>query len=271
MVVLLKKERVLQIIKIITVFLIFFASVAAAVTALWLYNTKGDFVTAVKNDVFLAPKLFGYTVLIMFLSSILYTPLSFGISNCFLSKDGFSVKALFFIFLKPKLLFKAVLMNTVKKVCIYLLRLFVLALALVLECGVFTICIILSGENIFIYERDFLQSVLEFMTTDKFFIILTVLQWSLVLFALLYINIRYILCKYVMLARPNVNVFEAISVGLLASSGKAFSIMLFYLRFVAAWLLRAVTFGRLRYKLSFSQYAFRLAEDGFMLKMMRRY
>lgn len=264
-------KKALQIIKVTSILILFFSTVAASVIALWLYNTKGDFVSAVKSDVFLAPKLFVWTVAIMFLSSVLYTPLSFGISNCFISKDESKIKSLLFMFTRPRLLFKAIVMNAVKKLCIYLARLAVLVAALVMECVIFIVSVILSGENIFIYERDFLQNVLEFMTTDKFFISLTVLQWTLVLFALLYINIRYILCKYVMLSRPSVTVFEAVSIGLFATRGKFFQIVRFYLRFAAIFLLKIVTLGRIKYKLSFSQYAFRLAQDGFMLKMTRRY
>ena len=222
------------------------------VYAVYQYNTKGEFLSAIKSFYFPA-------LLLLFAGSLLYTPLSFGVSLYFIKagEGGGSFSDVFFLFRSPGLLFKAVVLTVMRRTITELLRLLVLAVALILECAVFVICITLSGENIFDYEKDFLQNAASFMTRNDFFAVFTLASWMCVIFLMFLIKIKYILCKYALIENYRLGIFEALRVGLFCSRGKLFEIAAFYIKYLTLYIL---LFLRIQKKKSvgFSTYAIEL-------------
>ena len=76
-------------------------------------------------------------------------------------------------------------MNAVKSILILLQRLFILFVALTAELVIFFITVLMSGENIFVYENNFLSAAADLMLGSKFFIIMTIVEWAIVILLML--------------------------------------------------------------------------------------
>ena len=238
--------------KSVSVTLCFVALSALIVYAIYLYNTKGEFLSAISGFYFPALIVLGVT-------SLVYTPISFGISFYFINagEGRGSFLDIFFLFKNPKLLFKAVTLTILRRTLTELGRLCVLAVALFAECAVFALCITLSGENIFDYEKDFLQNAASFITRNDFFILFALAGWICVIFLLFAIKIKYILCKYALIANPRLGVLEALRVGVFCARGKTLEIAGFYIKYFTVYILVFLIPHRFQKKntVGFSTYA----------------
>ena len=134
-------------------------------------------------------------------------------------------------------------MNILKKLIINLYRIIVLIIAVLAECGVFVISIAISGENIFDYEHNFLESVSQFITHDTFFIVLTIIEWCIVLAIFVIIKMRFILCKYALLRFPTLKIIETIRVGEFSIRGRIFKTILFYIKYISIYIFTFLTMG----------------------------
>ena len=237
------------------------------ILALYFYNTKGEFLSAISlgYDFYLP-----VTIITFLFVAFLYTPVSFGISDYFISPENKRsfVKCIFYIYLKPHLFFKLVRVSVLKYIIVLFLRFIVLLIALLIECAVFILCVVLSGENIFVYEHTFLQSTAEFFINNKFLVIFTVIEWALVLFCLFYIKIRYIFCKYVLLCNSYVGAVETIRIGNFVISGNVSRTIIIYIKYISIYIISFVTMGKFTVKNSgsFSDYAVSTVKEG-----MKRY
>lgn len=246
---------------------LFNAAVFLVITALFLLSTKGEFIKAFSGELGLSPSFYVYTLLVILMSSVLYTPFSFGISYYFInSKSGNGrFSQIFYLFKTPALLFKAILMNSVKQILLSVWRVIILASAVILECGLFVITVILDGQNIFDYEDDFFATVSKFISQNNFFILLTVLAWCLVIIALAQVKMRYIFCKYALIRYPDLGIIECIRVGAFSIRGRILKTVAFYYKYIVMYIFTFLTFGlaeKKRYCDSFSFYAMREVERG---------
>ena len=254
----------------ISVSIVFVIIVALIIVAMFMFNTKGEFVKALNGEIELSLSFYVGAVTVIFVSSILFTPFSFGISNFFInSKAGTAhFSQIFYLFKTPRLLFKAIFMNILKKLIINLYRIIVLIIAVLAECGVFVISIAISGENIFDYEHNFLESVSQFITHDTFFIVLTIIEWCIVLAIFVIIKMRFILCKYALLRFPTLKIIETIRVCEFSIRGRIFKTILFYIKYISIYIFTFLTMGLAKAIIhnksrdSFSTYAVRVVETG---------
>ena len=257
-------------IKGISVIIIFFFIFLIIIVALFMFNTKGEFVKALNGQIKPSLSFYVTTLIVLLVSSVLFTPFSFGISNYFInSKVGTgNFSQVFYLFKNPRLMFKAVIMNTLKNTIINFYRVITLVFALLAECGVFVISVAISGENIFDYEQNFLPSVAQFITHNTFFIILTVIEWCIVLMIFIILKMRYIMCKYALIRFPQLKIIETLRVGEFAIRGKILRTILFYIKYISIYIFTFLTMGlskaviRNKNRDSFSTYAVRVVESG---------
>lgn len=254
----------------ISVSIVFVIIVALIIVAMFMFNTKGEFVKALNGEIKLSLSFYIGAITVIFVSSILFTPFSFGISNFFINSktETAHFSQIFYLFKTPRLLFKAIFMNSLKKLIINLYRIIVLIIAVLAECGVFVISIAISGENIFDYEHNFLESVSQFITHDTFFIVLTIIEWCVVLAVFIILKMRFILCKYALIRFPALTIIETIRVGKFSIRGRIFKTMLFYIKYVSIYIFTFLTMGLSKAVIhnknrdSFSTYAVRIVEMG---------
>ncbi len=249
----------------ISVSIVFGLAVLLIIAALFMFNTRGEFVGALNGEIRPSLSFYLYAVAVVFVSSILFTPFSFGISYYFINAQAGRGRFLqvFYMFSKPRLMLRAVLMNALKKLILSFWRLLTLIAAVIAECGVFVISVELAGENIFDYEQDFLSHVALFITHDRFFITLTVIEWCVVLVIFIMLNFRFIMCKYALLRYPSLGAVETIRVGVFSIRGKLLKTALFYLKYLSIYIFTFITMGRAKVRRdSFSGYAVSVVEKG---------
>ncbi len=252
------------IIKSFSVWLIFGFAVLVSIGAVFLYNIKGEFVKAFTGSVYLSYKFYLWTFVVIFLSSLIYTPVSFGISDYIIKSKNkkISVWYIFNLFTKPRLLFKAVLINTLKRIIVFLWRIVILTFALLVECVIFIISVLLSGQNIFDYERDFLQSAAKLVMSNDFFVMLTVVEWIAVICVFTYIKMKYIMCKYVFLTYSSVGVLEALRMAKYIISDNMNTTLSVYAKSVSAYVIAVCSLGlvKINSEVGFSNYATKLVK-----------
>ena len=252
--------------------------VLLVIAALFMFNTRGEFVKALRGEVKISLSFYLSTLIVIVVSSILFTPFSFGISYYFINSKAGTGKfsQVFYLFRRPSLMLRAIAVNTLKKILLNLWRVVILAFAVLAECGVFAISIALSGENIFEYESDFLAGAAQYVTHDTFFIALTIAEWCIVLLLLIYCNMRYMMCKYALIRFPQLRVIEAIRVGVFSIRGRVFKTYMFYLGYIAYCIFTFITMGlnaaasKAGSHDTFSTYAVRIVENGIEAYYLKR-
>jgi hypothetical protein len=242
---------------------------AFALGGLWLYHRNRDFYSAFQMR--LNPSFYLSAAILLLISSILYTPFSYGISHFFIlaSRGEGKFSALFFLFKRPGLMVKAIGVSIVKKVRIYLERLMVLLAAAIVEVALFFSFLLFTGVDLFSVRVDPFAAAAEFMLGSPALIALSILLWVGVLIMMLISYLRYILCKYVLLSIPEASVSQAMKVGKLAIRGHLWRTLFFYLQYGALCIL-SLFGGSAAGKIPFSSYACRLAENGWHLYCRRR-
>lgn len=252
----------------IMVLLAFLLVVVLALGGIFLFHRNKDFYSALEGQ--LSGGFYLSAAVLLIFSSILYTPFSYGISHFFIlsARGEAKFRELFFIFRYPVMLTKAVGVSVVKKILVYMERLMLLVAGALLEVVLFFAFLVVTGENIFNVQQNPFRLAAEFMLRSPWLIGLSVVLWCLVLFGMLIIYLRYILCKYVLLKYPDVGVFQAIKIGRGAIHGHLVRTMLFYLRYGAFCIITVLSFGlssrlaKAAEHRSFSAYAGTLVEQG---------
>lgn len=255
----------------IMILLVFLVVLLLALGGLYLFHVNRDFYSALKNE--LDRGFYFSAGLLILFTSVLYTPFSYGISHYFIlsARGEARFRELFFLFRRPLLLTKATAVSVLKKILVYLERLFLLLVGAVLEVVLFFSFLVVTGEDIFSVQEDPFRLAAEFMLHSPWLIGLSVLLWCGVLLGFLVIYLRYILCKYVLLQYPDAGVLQAIRIGRSAIRGHLLKTMLFYLCYGAACVLTVLSFGFSgRGRRSFSVYASELVEAGWRDYCCRR-
>lgn len=204
------------------------AVVAAIITlAVVAFAREGEFVSALTLRISPTPQFIVTTVAVLFFSSVLYTPFSYGISMYFLkSKTGkASVLTCFYLFKNPRLAIKAVMVDTLRRVLTTFMRVAVLVIAVVLE-------LLLLG---------LFDSV-----TRPVFVGVTVVMWCVVITMFFIIKLKFILCKYVLIAKPDTKAIDCIKIGSRAINKKILVTLRFYLKFLAIYIFMFFTLGLTR-------------------------
>ncbi len=212
------------IINAISVALVFLGAVLIASLAVAAFFYEGEFVSALKGRIKPTPTFIISTVLVLFFSSVLYTPFSYGISMYFLKSktEKTSYLQIFYLFKNMRLLLKAVLIDTIRRLITTLIRLIVLGVAVVVE--ILVLCLF--------------QDV-----TRVIFVTVTVFMWSVVITFFFVIKLKFILCKYVFIAKPQSRVLYCISKGRRAIQGKIIETLRFYLKYLAIYIFSFFTLG----------------------------
>lgn len=256
--------------------LAFLILVLLALGGVFLFNMNGDFYSALQGE--LNRGFYLSAALILIFSSVLFTPFSYGISYYFIlsAKGEARFSALIYLFRAPYLLTKATVVSILKKILIYLERILLLLVAALVEVILFFSFLVVTGEDIFSVHANPFRLAAEFMLRSPWLIGLSILLWACVLFMILLINLRYILCKYVLLLFPDVGPVQAIKIGRRSIRGKLMQTLLFYLRYGAFCVLTVVSFG-LTARIaegfghrSFSVYACELVDQGWRDYCRRR-
>ncbi len=255
--------------------LLFSAVILLVIGGILLYQINGDFYAAFQGGFHRG--FYISTVSVLIGSSLIYAPFSFGISRYFIESSQGSARFsdLFFLFRVPSLLIKAMLLTIIKKLLTYWERTLLLLIAALVEVGLFFSFLVLSGEDIFsVGGNPFLQAS-EFMLRSPYLIAFSIVLWCGVLVGFFVIFLRYVLCKYVLISYPDVQVFQALRVGRLAIRGKLCKTMLFYLRNGAFCILTLLSFGRFARRggkkhRNFSAFACELVHQGWRLYCDRR-
>ncbi len=212
------------IIKIITTALCIAIVAAIVVLAVFAFVYEGEFVSALSLRIKPTPRFIVTTVLVLFFSSVLYTPFSYGISMYFLkSKTTKStILTCFYLFKNKRLLVKAILVDTLRRVITTFLRACVLVIAVVLE-------LLLLG-----LFKDVTRSV---------FVSVTVVMWCFVIVTFFIIKLKFILCKYALIANPQAKVVDCIKIGTRAINKKIVVTLRFYLKYLAIYIFMFFTIG----------------------------
>ena len=208
------------IIKGISVALVFAAAVIILICAIFAFLYEGDILSTLNT------RFFCSALSVLFVSSVIYTPFSYGISYYFLrSRSGDSdFLHVFYLFRTPRLLLKAVFCDLIRRTLITLLRIALLISAAVLELMIIQLVV-----------RD-----------SSLLIILHVFSWGTVLFLMFVIKIRFILCKYVLIQYPCTSIAAAIRSGLSASRGHTPAMIRFYVKYLAVYIFTFLTLGMSR-------------------------
>lgn len=241
------------IISAISIFILFFAAVVIIIAAVFAFNIRGDFVSALKGEIRPSLSFYVLALVVIFASSIVYTPFSYGVSNYFLNPD----QSIFYFFKTPKVLAKAILLDSIKRVIIALERFVVLAVAVVGE-------LVLIRVTLGPKTPDQFLKTAQTLSKNKLFIVLNIVAWSAVIAIFIVIKIRYILCKYALIYRPELSVLKALGMGVCAIRKNVFKTIRFYVKFASIYIFMFLTLGfcfkKSARRSSFSSYAMALVK-----------
>ena len=218
----------------------------SAITALavYMFFKKGEFVSALKGEIRMSPAFYITALSVVFASSIVYAPFSFGVSKYFINAKTKSqrIKDVFYLFKTPRVLFKAVLADSLKKLVIAAYRIVVLLFAVVFECVLFA-CVAYFRTNAFEKSISDVVKKASYAATSGVFIAVTVVAWAVVLTIFFYIKIKYILCKYALILNPELSALQSIKIGRRAAYGKVNKMIRYYIKYVAIYVFTFFTRG----------------------------
>ena len=227
------------IINAISCAVVFVAAVGVIVGGIIYYNKNGSFLSNINLQ------FVGGAAAVLFATSVIYTPFSYGISYFFLRTKTDTARFLdiFYLFKNPRILLRTIVCDTVRRLIITLIRTLILLTAALAEL---------------------LMLLLDLGT--QLSILLHVIAWSTVLFLMFLVKIRFILCKYALICYPNGTLISVFRRGLLAIKGHTSLVIRFYIKYLAVYIFSFVTLGLARTRLvnkrrdSFCTYAVRLVK-----------
>lgn len=228
------------IINAISCAVVFVAATLIIIGGIIYYNKNGDFLSSPDTTVI------GGAAAVLFASSIIYTPFSYGISYFFLRSKSGGARFLdiFYLFKNPRTLLIAIICDTLRRLIITLIRTLILLGGALIE-----LVMLLSGLD------------------GSLLIIIHVTTWSGILVLMFLVKIRFILCKYTLICYPKSSIPFVFKRGLLAIKGKGALVIRFYIKYLAVYIFSFVTLGFTRTRLankhrdSFCTYAVRLVSN----------
>lgn len=250
--------------KVTAVVLIFVVLVAAAIVANF-YASRGD---SAFDSLFarLNPAFYYRTVVILLLSSLLYTPISYGISKMYLSGRRARFSDMFVVFTKPRLFVRAVLLRLLIWVCRGRYQLSALFFGVVVESLLYALVLSRSGVRVWNLTLSELLLSGDSAIEQPVFLYFSVLLWFGILLMMMLSAVRFSFCKYALLRFEELSVWEAKQIGLLATRGQLLKVLWYYMCRSAYYVLLIGSFGLLGFVLQsvrpeqFSRYATRLCE-----------
>ncbi len=235
-----KNTTLLKTVSIVLLFVIF---VLILVIANLIASLEGDPYLSFFER--LQPSFYLRTVLILAFSSLLYTPLSYGVSNIIYQGTlrEIQISDLFYLFLKPVILFKAILLRLLIWVVRGFYQLLTLLGGIILETAFCLIHLAAAGENILNLSVGQLPNAICVILEYNSFRWLSVLLWICVLCVLVVTHLRFMLCKYALLRYEELSALEAIRIGRLAMSGGFFKFCFRVLQNYSYYILLIGSFG----------------------------
>ncbi len=268
-----KKSTLLKTASIVLLFVVF---VLILVVANLIASLEGDPYLSFFER--LQPAFYVRTVLILAVSSLLYTPISYGVSNI-IYQNSFretQIHDLFYLFLKPDVLLKAILLRLLIWVVRGFYQLLTLLCGIVLETVFCLIHLAAAGESILDLSVGQLPSSICIILEYKSFKWLSVILWISVLCVLIITHLRFMLCKYALIQYEELSAIEAIRIGRLAMSGRFFMFCFRVLQNYSYYILLIGSFGLARRFLKkrrgepFMAFAMRLVSDGRRLYFIKK-
>lgn len=251
-----------------SVILLFFATVVLLMVANFLANLYMEEGFAGVAKIRLRNVFYWRALLILALSSVVYTPFSYGISYLFYRNAtgmGVQVRHLFFFFGAPRFLGKAICAKIVISLMTAMLGILVLLLVCAIQLGL--LFPVLLWQQADFFSKDVFGMLVRLFSHQKWFAVMTLLLWSITLLWLIAVRLRFSLCKFALLLYPNFSVYEMIKVGLMVTKGKVLYIFFHYIRLTAYCLVLIFSFGLAARKLrkaaptAFSLWAMHQIED----------
>ena len=250
------------------VILAFLIIVAVAIISNILLSLEGDPYSTLLER--LDPRFYLRTAGILLFSSLLYTPISYGISYSFWQSNRREVKFsdFFMLFLKPIILFKAVGLRLI----IWFVRGFgqilVLLFGVATEVIISLLSLIKDGVEVLkLSSSDFLQKLWNEIAL-RHWPGVSMLAWGAVIIWFIVTFWRFSFCKYALLRFNELTPLECLRVGLTATKGRVLQMIHSILKLYSYYILVVLSFGLLRKRLSpyrkepFSVLAVRWVEQG---------
>ncbi len=262
--------------KIVSILLLFVIFVFILVIANLIASLEGNPYLSFFER--LQPAFYLRTALILIVSSLLYTPLSYGVSNIIYQRtfNDIQISDLFYLFLKPIVLFKAILLRLLIWVVRGFYQLLTLLGGIILETVFCLIHLVVAGENVLDLSVGQLPYAISLILEYTSFKWLSVLLWICVLFVLIVTYLRFMLCKYALLRYEELSALEAIRIGRLAMSGRFFQFCFRVLQNYSYYILLIGSFGLLyrflkkRRSEPFINLAMRWVSDGRRLYFIKK-
>lgn len=262
--------------KLVSVVLLFFIFVVMLIGANMIASLKGDPYLSFFER--LQPQFYIKTLFILIISSLLYTPISYGISNFFLQSSMREpcFSDLVYMFANPMLLIKAIFL----RISIWLLRglyqLLILFVGVVLETIICLIYLVFLGKNVMDLSIDDLQEMISGILEHNSFMWLTVILWIGIVIVLMVTYLNFIFCKYALLRYEELSVLESIGIGRFAVRGRFLTLCFYLLENYTYYILLIGSLGHLKKilkkyrKESFSTFAVRWVEQGRILYFRKK-
>ncbi len=201
----------------------------------------------------LQPSFYTRTVLILLISSLLYTPISYGISQFILSgrSEEQRMSDLFFMFSRPILFLKAVTLRVMIWITRGLCQILVLFFGALAETILSFILLHNSGVSIWSLSlRQLPEKIMGIMARREYFAY-SLFLWCIIILALCYYFVRFLFCKYALLRYNELSPCEAYGIGLCAFTRCGLRIVVFYLQKTAYYFLIIASFGLLRKRMGY--------------------
>lgn len=221
-----------------------FTTVAAALLAANFYVSLG-------NDPYgsffarLRPSFYYRTAIILLITSILYIPVSYGITHYFLLSSYCrpKFKEFFYLFAKPILFLKAVGLKFLIWILRGWYRLSALFIGVLLESVWYVLSLIDDGIAVWNLTPEEIFSFRQMVFHQQAFMYFSVVLWSVILLWMLILSVRFLFCKYALMKYEELSVWEAKEIGLAATRGRVIRVTWYYLCYMAYYILVAVSFG----------------------------
>lgn len=255
-------------IKTVSIALLFIIFVIVLIIANLIASLKGDPYLSFFER--LQPSFYIRTMLILLFSTLLYTPISYGVTNVIWRGEQrqTNITDFFYLFSKPIVLLKATILRLLIWVIRGFYQLITLLCGIVLETLVCFFHLAAVGENVlYLSIRDLPGSIDRILEYNSFRW-LSVMLWVCVLVVLIVTFLRFMLCKYALLRYEELSPIEAIRIAHLAVAGRFFLFCFRLLQNYSYYILFYGSFGLLHRFLkkhkssSFCSLAMRWVEQG---------
>lgn len=256
-------KRVTMLFEAISVILICILLTALPIAANLLFSLRGDPYSTLFER--LNPQFYVRTAGILIISSLLYTPISYGISYFFWQGERREVRFadLLIVLRKPLLFCKAIALRLLIWFVRGMGQVALLLCGLVIETVRYLLILARKGDDVLSLT---LSEIVHSRARESREMWFSVVLWGVILLWMIWMGLRFMFCKYALIRFEELSPWESLSIGLLASKGRGFGLIGYWLKYYTYYILLILTFGVLRQRLRayrnerFSVYAIRLVE-----------